>query len=221
MQVIAVFVVAAACLVTTAVATGHVFAIDDSMLLLLRKTADTREPVGPHWLLNAFENYTSLGSSAVTGLVLAIGIFWAIAEREYRSGVYMAVVYAGAQLLSNVTKILIGRPRPEVVPHLVYAGGYSFPSGHSTLSAATYLAIGLLVAGRECSVSKRMLILSVAAAISAVVGLSRIYLGVHYPTDVLDGWLLGAGWALVVLVFFRKIQRGRFGGHVKGRNEEG
>jgi undecaprenyl-diphosphatase len=199
-RVVAFLSVAAALFLTIALASGHIFAIDNDMLLLLRQATDLQQPTGPHWLLNAFENFTSLGSSAVTGLILAIAIVATIAVRDYRSGLYLALVYAGAQILSNGAKVLIARPRPEIVPHLVDAGGFSFPSGHSTLSAGTYLALGLLIAGRQSTTSMRVLVLLAAATPIALVGFSRIYLGVHYPTDVLGGWLIGASWALTTWV---------------------
>jgi undecaprenyl-diphosphatase len=175
-RIVAVVVVAAAVLLTIVIASGQVLPIDGDILLALRHAPDLRQPVGPHWLLNAFENFTSLGSSAVTGLVLAMAVAVAIAARDYRHGLYMLLTFAGAQLLSNGIKVLIARPRPEVVPHLVEAGGFSFPSGHSTLSAASYLGLGLVIASCQFAGSKRVFALVAAAIPIALVGLSRMFL---------------------------------------------
>jgi hypothetical protein len=123
---VAVALLLCAGLVTVAVASGHVFAFDDGLLLALRRTSDLQHPVGPHWFVNAFENFTSLGSSAVTGLVLVIAVIAASATQNYRLGRYLVLNFAGAELLSNGIKFLIARPRPEVVPHLVEAGEVQF-----------------------------------------------------------------------------------------------
>jgi undecaprenyl-diphosphatase len=111
-----------------------------------------------------------------------------------------SLVLGGAVLLalasSNASKVFYDRPRPELVPHGVEVYSASFPSGHSTLAAATYLTLAMLVASLEPRRRTKALAYGVAVAVLAAVGFSRVYLGVHWPSDVLAGWCLGAMWAL-------------------------
>jgi undecaprenyl-diphosphatase len=207
-KLVAIVLLVCAGFITVSVASGHVFAFDDGVLLALRRPADLQHPIGPRWFVNVFENFTSLGSSAVTGLVLVIAVIATTATHSYRFGGYLVLNFAGAELLSNGIKVLVARPRPEVVPHLVDAGGFSFPSGHSTLSAATYLAIGLMIASRQPPGPRRAMTFFVMAIPIVLVGFSRLFLGVHFPTDVLGGWLIGGACAVCLWIVLSAGARG-------------
>jgi undecaprenyl-diphosphatase len=126
-----------------------------------------------------------------------------------------ALVLAGAVLLSwlssDAMKALYGRARPDLVPHGSYVYSASFPSGHSTLSATTYLTLAILISSLEPKRRTKGLVYGLALAFVFTVGLSRIYLGVHWPSDVLGGWCLGAVWALLGWVVLRRI-----GGRTRG-----
>jgi undecaprenyl-diphosphatase len=120
------------------------------------------------------------------------------------------VSIGGGQMLSSLLKLGIDRPRPELVPHLAEVSTLSFPSGHAMLSAVTYLTLGVMIARIVPGRLSRIYVLGLAVLITLMVGASRIYLGVHWPSDVLAGWCAGFAWAmlcwLVVRLFFRRSQ---------------
>jgi undecaprenyl-diphosphatase len=116
--------------------------------------------------------------------------------------VFLGVTVGGASATSTVIKLLVARPRPTSGA-LVHALGYAFPSGHSTAGAATWFSLAVLGSSFTRSTARRVLMTGVAVVLVAAIGLSRVYLGVHAPTDVLGGWALGAAWVAGVAVFGR------------------
>ena len=118
----------------------------------------------------------------------------------------VAIAAGGGGFLSTVMKQLFGRDRPDVVPHLVAVTSSSFPSGHSMLAAIVYLTLGALLARFAARRRTRVYLLTVALFVTFVVGSSRVYLGVHYPTDVLAGWCIGSAWALTCWVAANRLE---------------
>jgi undecaprenyl-diphosphatase len=118
-------------------------------------------------------------------------------KKEIRSIVFVLSAVIGGGILVQILKFLFARPRPEIVPQLVSEVTMSFPSGHSAMSAVVYLSLAVLISRIENSRKTRVFLISSALIISFIVGLSRVYLGVHYPTDVLAGWMIGLFWALL------------------------
>ncbi|GLK81174.1 phosphatase PAP2 family protein [Methylopila turkensis] len=176
---------------------GETRGFDESILLALRQPGDPSRPIGPWWLEAAMIDITSLGGWTVLTLVtIATLTYLVISGRRGSAGLVVASIFGGT-LLSVTLKIGFARPRPELVDHLVHVSSASFPSGHAMLSAVTYLTLGVMLARTESRRLVRGFIFGVAAFLTLVIGLSRIYLGVHYPTDVLAGWCLGACWALI------------------------
>jgi undecaprenyl-diphosphatase len=110
-------------------------------------------------------------------------------------------------LLSTLLKDVFDRPRPSVVPHLSYVATSSFPSGHSLMAAVVYLTLGSLLARLVQSARLKLYFLSVAVVLACLVGMSRVYLGVHYPTDVLAGWAAGLAWAVLCWLLARYLQQ--------------
>jgi undecaprenyl-diphosphatase len=124
-----------------------------------------------------------------------------------REATLLALTIALGWLVNTVLKGLIGRARPEIVPHLTAAGGDSFPSGHSFNSAVVFIAVALAFATLSARQSVRLTIIGSAVAFSLAVAWSRVWLGVHFPSDVIAGWLGGAGWAfLATAVLHRPAQ---------------
>jgi undecaprenyl-diphosphatase len=196
---------------------GDTGTFDSALLLALRNPADSADPIGPPWLEIMFRDFTSLGSHAVLGLIGVIALGYLLMQRKLLSAAMLVVSFAGGMILSGVLKLGIARPRPDLVAHLVDVQTASFPSGHAMLSAVCYLTLGALLAGVAEQRRSKAYILGTAVALTAVVGFSRIYLGVHWPTDVLAGWCLGAAWAMACWLAVRGIllwQNRRRGGVV-------
>lgn len=184
-------------------AEGETAGVDRSLILMLRTPGDLSDPIGPRNIEEAVRDLTALGGTTVVILVTGVGVLAFAFHRKYRH----ALVLAGAVLLawisSDAGKALYHRPRPDLVPHGAFVYSGSFPSGHSTLSAATYLTLAMLVASLETRRRTKALAYSLAAALVVAVGFSRVYLGVHWPSDVLAGWCLGATWALAAWIALR------------------
>jgi len=142
---------------------------------------------------------TSLGGSGFAVVVCGGIVLWLLWQRRYRTVIGLAGVFLLAKLLEVGFKSFFARPRPTIVPHLVDAGGYSFPSGHAITATITW---GLLAALLTCHLRGRLRVAPpiVAAFVIAAVGFSRIYLGVHYLTDVIGGTLLAAACLVPAIV---------------------
>jgi undecaprenyl-diphosphatase len=170
---------------------------DEALLLALRRPGATQEPIGPPWLKEAARDITSLGSFSVLFLVAALAIGFLAVRRQRAAAMLVAFSIAGGTALSTLLKMGFDRPRPELVPHMAEVFTASFPSGHAMLSAVTYLTLGALVARIQEARATRIYVMAGAVLITLVVGASRIYLGVHWPSDVLGGWCIGSSWALL------------------------
>lgn len=186
---------------------GEQFRLDRAILLLFRNPADPSDPLGPAWLESAVRDVTALGGTVVVTLVTIAAVgFLFLAGRRGAAGFVLAAIL-GASLLSFGLKLGIERPRPDLVPHGVVVYTASFPSGHATGSAATYLTLGALLARFQPRRRLKVFILGYAVTLTVLIGLSRLYLGVHWPSDVLAGWTLGACWALLCWLAARWLQR--------------
>jgi undecaprenyl-diphosphatase len=175
---------------------GETQRIDDWVLRSLRTPGSPAVPIGPSWLAPAVRDLTSLGSVSVLLLVVsAVAGFLALA-RLWRHLALVLGASLGGVLLMMVLKRSFDRPRPIVVPQLVVETTASFPSGHAMMSAVIYLTLGTLVAQLCPRWRARVYVMTVAGVLTVLIGLTRLYLGVHYPTDVLAGWSVGLAWAL-------------------------
>lgn len=181
-------------------------AVDRAILLGLR-TDGAADPVGPYWLERTMVNLSALGSGAVitTVLIVVCGYLWLTYHRRHAA--LIAVCALGTWLAMFALKRLFGRERPDFVDHLDGAAGLSFPSGHAMAATAIYLTIGALIARAVERRAVRIYVITVAVALALVVGFTRVYIGVHYPSDVLGGWAVGAAWALAVGVGARVLQQ--------------
>lgn len=185
---------------------GPQHALDERLLLAMRDPGDLSTPVGPAWLPEAARDVTALGSTVILTWVTLMAAGHLALRRKWRSMLYVLVTVGGGLLLSQLLKMGFDRPRPDLVPHNTTVFTASFPSGHAMLSAVVYLTLGALLMRLESRRRLRIYIMSVAIFLAVVVGLSRIYLGVHWPTDVLAGWLAGATWALLCWLGARFLQ---------------
>jgi undecaprenyl-diphosphatase len=182
--------------VAEAVTEGEARDLDRSVLLAMREPADPADPLGPRWVEEIGRDLTALGGSAVLALVsTAAALFLWMAGRP-RSVALLAVAVVGGQLLSLLLKRGFARPRPDLVPHGSFVYTASFPSGHSLMSAVVYLTLGALLARVLPRRRMKLLVIVCALGATTLTGVSRVYLGVHWPTDVVAGWAIGASWAV-------------------------
>ncbi|WP_225206346.1 phosphatase PAP2 family protein [Novosphingobium huizhouense] len=182
--------------VAWAVATGRSGPIDDAGLLFWRRGAGL-VPAGPVWLLEAVRDLTSLGGVLLRHLVVAGVLAALLFLRLRREAVLLVATVVGGWFVNTLVKLAVGRPRPLIVPHLTEAGGQSFPSGHSFNSAVVYIAIALAFAAMSPRRAVRWTLIGAAVVLSLAVAFTRVWLGVHFPSDVAAGWLGGAGWAFL------------------------
>ncbi|CAN5494596.1 phosphatase PAP2 family protein [soil metagenome] len=179
---------------------------DERVLRSLRNPNNADDPIGPAWLEEAGRDITGLGGMIVLALVTSIVIGYLIIDGKRRAAVFVLVATLGALLLSSGLKRFFDRPRPGTVKHLSYVYTSSFPSGHSMLSASVYLTLGSLLMRFAPKRRLKIYYLLVAATLTFLVGVSRVYMGVHYPTDVLAGWTAGLVWALLCWLAARALQ---------------
>lgn len=186
---------------------GDTRTFDTTVLMALRQHADPSLPIGPQWLRIAATDLTSLGSVTVLSVIVlgVAGLFLALKRR--REAAWLVLAAGSGTLVSQVLKQVFGRERPPMAMHAVEVMNPSFPSGHAMLSAVVYLTLGALVArfARTRTVKTYAMVWAVVAAL--LVGGSRVYLGVHWPTDVLAGWCLGALWAVGIWLAAWAVER--------------
>jgi undecaprenyl-diphosphatase len=185
---------------------GDLANFDEWLLRLLRVPGHPHVPVGPSWLMEAAHDITALGGRTMLLAVTLFAIGYLSLERKYGAMWLVAAATGGGGLLSTIMKHHFGRDRPEIVSHLVAVTSPSFPSGHSMLAAILYLTLGALLARFATRHRTKVYLLTVALLAAFLIGSSRVYLGVHYPTDVLAGWCAGLVWALICWLVARYLQ---------------
>lgn len=189
---------------------GETHALDAAILLWLRNPVDPSDPLGPHWLEEMGRDFTALGGVGVLTLFTVLVLGYLLLRRLPGAALLVLASVGGGLLLSTVLKMGFDRPRPELVSHGSYVYTASFPSGHSMLAAIVYLTLGALLARVQPQWRLKAYLLLCALLLTVLVGVSRVYLGVHWPTDVLAGWTIGAAWALLCwLVAYGLQQRGK------------
>jgi len=175
---------------------GDTLAFDRAVLVALRTPGEPRVPIGPHWLGKGMTDITALGGGTVLTLMVTATAAYLIAARRPATAAFVIGAVSTGAILSSILKHVFHRARPEVVPHIVAVSSTSFPSGHAMNSAVTYLTLGVLLAKSETRRAVRIYLVALASILVIAIGLSRIYLGVHWPTDVAAGWCVGSLWAL-------------------------
>ena len=162
------------------------------------------------WLTTAMRTVSVLGSTVVLiPMVVVIGLWAHRRGKGWRPLVVLAMAQGGSVVLYDLVKVLVGRPRPYIEPLIVTVTGYAFPSGHATQAVAVCGALAFLVSGWTGRWSVKVGAWAAAAVVALVVGLSRVYLGVHWPSDVIGGWVLGGLWLAAVLMTLRAFGGGR------------
>lgn len=177
-------------------AEGETHGLDRAVLLALRTPGDPANPIGGRFFQETMIELTSFGDNSVLFVVTgAVAAYLFLAGKRRLALLALGASISGA-LLTVIIKGFFDRPRPEFVAHIVDATTASFPSGHATMSAVVYLTLGGILAASQKERRLKAFVLGFAIVLTLVVGFTRLYLGVHYPTDVLAGWALGAAWAI-------------------------
>jgi undecaprenyl-diphosphatase len=179
---------------------------DRAIILSLRDSTNIARPLGPDWFAETMRDITSLGSVVVALGFAAIvsGYFLWSGHRGAAALLFGSAV--GALLLNNLLKFAIDRPRPDAILQAARVFTSGFPSGHATLSCVTYISAAALLGTSSHELRVRRYMMAVAILVVALIGFSRIYLGVHFPTDILGGWCIGAAWVCSCYPAMRKLR---------------
>lgn len=186
---------------------GEFLPRETKLMRALRQPDNPAAPIGPAWTAEASRDITALGSAAVLTLVTSLVVGYLLLLRKNRAAALLLMATLGGYALSNTLKLFFDRPRPSIVPHLAPVVSASFPSGHSMLSSIVYLTLGALLARTVASRREKIYFIAASLLLTFLIGFSRVYLGVHYPTDVLAGWSAGIAWALLCWCVAYALQR--------------
>jgi undecaprenyl-diphosphatase len=185
---------------------GDTRALDTQILTAFRKADDPATPIGPAWMETVLLDLTAIGGPTVITLVVGAVVGFLCLQTRYRTAMVVAAAAVSGEVVNQLLKQLFLRPRPDVVPHLRDVTTASFPSGHAMESAIVYLTLGVMlmrVAERRIT---KIYCLGIAVLVTLLVGISRVYLGVHYPTDVLGGWIFGFLWASICWLIEQRLE---------------
>jgi undecaprenyl-diphosphatase len=208
---VSVFIVAALLLafgfIADEVMEGSTTALDQTIILLFRSGSDNLSgPIGPPWVREMARDITALGSVAVLGIMSFVVVAYLLLARSRAEAFLVLVAVLGGVAINSLLKLQFARPRPDLFVPAAKVFTASFPSGHAALSAITYMTLAALLARMTVDRRLRYYFVAVAVALTFMIGVSRVYLGVHYPTDVLAGWCLGSAWALICWAIMTRLQ---------------
>jgi undecaprenyl-diphosphatase len=199
---------------------GDTRAFDQRVLLALRNASNPERPWGPTWLGEFGRDISALGSAGVLALLTAAVVGFLLLQGKRRLALLMLAAVVSGTVLEVVLKEAFGRARPDLVPLGAAVYTYSFPSGHSMMSAVVYLTLGALLARALPTRGLKAYVLALAVATAILVGTSRVYLAVHWPTDVLAGWAAGAAWAILWWLIANGLERRRRTGDANGERPQ-
>ena len=189
---------------------GEPIAFDRWLMVAFQQASDLSRPIGPPWLLDVVRDITALGSISTPPGACTAGHdcnHFPFCHRQTSRRLFVLTTVLSGALLNTLLKLAFARARPDIVTPLTQVSTLSFPSGHAASSAVCYLTLGLMLAQTQSSRSVRFHLIMTAAILTVLVGVSRIYLGVHYPSDVLAGWCFGTAWALICQMLMSYFQR--------------
>lgn len=186
---------------------GETHDLDRALLLSLRSPADLSDPLGPGWFEEMVRDFTSFGSTGPLVFIALAAFGYLLLLHKYRTALFLFVAVGGGQLISSLLKVGFDRARPDLVPHgmSVYTG--SFPSGHAMMAAVTYLTLAALLSRTATHRRQQVFLILAAILLTILVGASRVYLGVHWPSDVLGGWIAGSAWSALCWSLALLLQR--------------
>tara|TARA_B100001059_G_scaffold93153_1_gene92299 strand:- start:35413 stop:36111 length:699 start_codon:yes stop_codon:yes gene_type:complete len=193
--------------IATEVTAGDGYTLDETILLLMRDADNLEDTLGPPWLEQIGQDITALGGNAVLSLISIWVMFFLLLTHKGKLALVVLLATGGALVASLLLKSGFDRPRPDLVAHATLVYTSSFPSGHSMLAASAYLTMGALLAQSQPRKRVKALIIISSVFLTLLIGFSRVYLGVHWPTDVVAGWAAGSVWAVACSFLARHITR--------------
>lgn len=186
---------------------GGLDGLDRQLLMSFRSSDDVGDPLGPPWLEEAMRDLTALGSVVVLSVATLVTTGFLVLAGRWRAALFVLAAIGSGTVLSFAVKHGFERPRPDLVPHAARTFTASFPSAHAAMSATAFLTLGALIARVPERRRLKLFVVLLATLLTVAVGTSRIYLGVHWPSDVLAGWALGGSWAVLCWTAFLWLQR--------------
>ena len=187
-------------------ARGALLALDQRIFDAL---AAWEPPAGAETIRGIVRDVTALGGLTVAGLVSVSAAVYLLALGRHREAVFLLAIVGIGVALAFVAKELVGRPRPPAPPGAPHVSSPSFPSAHASTSAVVYLTLAVIVVPLLQSRLARVYTTLLAILLALTIGASRMYLGVHWFSDVVGGWMLGIGWTLIAWIAHRHlVQRG-------------
>ena len=177
------------------VSSGATEALDRSIMLLSRTPGDLDDALGPDWFEEMLAEITALGGYTILVIVSGVVLGALLLQGERRAAAFLAVSLVGGSIVSSGLKALFARPRPDLVEHLDRTFTSSFPSAHAMVSTLAYVTLAAVCIRFLRRSRTRVFALATAVLLAIAIGASRVYLGVHWPSDVVAGWLAGAAWA--------------------------
>ncbi|WP_158285725.1 phosphatase PAP2 family protein [Pseudohoeflea suaedae] len=181
--------------------------IDRHLLLEFRPGGPDGPPFGPDWFREAAAEFTALGGYTILSTVVFLASLTLLTFRKRAAVLFLLASVVTGSAVSTVAKLLFNRSRPEIVDHLDVTFTSSFPSGHAMVSAFTWLTLAAIAVRFVENEGTRVVLVGSAVALSLLIGISRVYLGVHWPSDVLAGWLFGGAWAGICWLTANRIAR--------------
>ena len=191
---------------------GTTLTLDEQLIRALRQPDDPRRLIGPAWLADVARDFTALGGMPLLATITTIVCLYLRLAGRAELSLFAAAATVSGGVMTYVLKGVFDRSRPVLVEHIYTAvSSGSFPSGHAMGSALVYLTLGAIIMEFVERWPLKVYVMTVAILLTLVIGATRVFLGVHYPTDVLAGWAAGLMWAY----FCRALIR--FGRHLHGR----
>jgi undecaprenyl-diphosphatase len=189
---------------------GATLKFDRYVMFAFRSSSDDfAAPVGPPWVQEMARDVTALGSFSVLGLLLVAVVGYLLLVRKREQALLVLVAVLGGVVINSLLKLAFGRPRQDSFAAAARVFTASFPSDHAALSSIAYMTLAALLARTVAARAVRVYLMAVATTLVALIGVSRVYLGVHYPTDILAGWCVGSAWVLACWTIMTRLQQPR------------
>ena len=175
---------------------GDTHGIDTALLMMMRDGNDPQNAWGPPWVHEMMRDISGMGGIIILSFVSMGAAVYLFMRSKIGQAFYLLCTVSFGTMMTNILKSGFDRPRPDLVPHGSFVFTGSFPSGHSMMAAVVYLSVGVLLARSHENYKLKLYFIVLSVILTVAIGISRVYLGVHWPSDVLAGWMAGCAFAL-------------------------